>query len=102
MSLKDALGNVVSSPSSPETAGDLARAAGAGGTVPFARAPSATIEGDPSLGVLTLDDFALHSEVSRAFVTASSLLRSGEVDRSIAQCHLEEVEVRLVVAALQV
>ncbi|XP_062205200.1 uncharacterized protein LOC133907200 [Phragmites australis] len=49
-------------------------------------------EGGLGLGVLTLDDFALRREPPRAFVVASSLLWSGEVERSLAQCPLEEVE----------
>ena len=97
MSLKAALGDVALSPRSPEPAGDLAQAAGAGGTLPSAGAPSVTAEGGPGLGVLTLDDFAMRPKASRAFVVASSILRSGEVKRSLPQCPLEEVEVRLVV-----
>ena len=92
MSAKVALGDVSLSPRSPGVAGDLARVVGAGGTVPSTGAPSAMTEGGPGHGVLTLDDFALRSEASRAFVVASSLIRSGEVERSLAQRPLEELE----------
>ena len=100
LSLKAAMGDVASSPRSPEPAGDLAQAASAGGTFPSARAPSAMTEGGPGLGVLTLDDFALCLEALRAFVMASTLLWSGEVERSLAQRPLEEVEPHLVAVAL--
>ena len=86
----------------PELAGDLPLAAGARGTVPSTEAPFGAVEGGPGLGVLTLDDFVLRLESSRAFATASSLLRSGEVERSLAQRPLEELEAQLVAVALQV
>ena len=60
-----------------------------------AGSPFGEVEGGPGLGILTSDDFALCPEVSRAFAAASSLLRSGEVERVLAQCPLEELEARL-------
>ena len=86
----------------PEPAGDQPVAAGARGTMPSIEGTFGAIEGSPGLWVFTSDDFVLRPKASRAFVAASSLLRSGEVERSLAQRPLEELEVRLVVAALQV
>ena len=85
-------GDVASFLQGPELAGDLPMTAGARGTVPSAEGPFGAVEGTPGLGVLTPDDFAM----------ASSLLRSGEVERSLAQHPLEELEAQLVAAALQV
>ena len=86
----------------PELAGDLPVAAGARGIVPSAEGPFGAVEGSPGLRVLTPDNFVLRLKASRAFAAASSLLRSGEVERSLAQRPLEELEAWLVVAALQV
>ena len=65
-------------------------------------APFGAVEGGPGLGVLTSDDFMLRSEALWAFAAASSLLRSGEVERLLAQRPLEELDARLVAAALQI
>ena len=86
----------------PKPTDDLPSAVGAQGIVPFVEDPFGVVEGSPSLGVLTLDDFVLRPEASRAFAVASSLLRSREVERLLAQRPLEEPEARLVAAALLV
>ena len=70
--------------------------------MPSAEVPFGAIEGSPSLGVLTLNDFVLRPEASISFAVASSLLRSGEVERSLAHRPLEELEAHLVAVALQV
>ena len=70
--------------------------------MPSIEGPFGAVEGSPGLRVLTPDDFVLHLEALRAFAAASSLLRSGEVEQSLAQLPLEELEAWLVAAALQV
>ena len=99
-SLRAILGDVASFLRGPESHGGPSAVAGARGTVPSAKSLFGVIEGGPGLGILTPNYFALRSEVSRAFVVASSLLRSGEVERSLAQRPLEELEVRLAAVAL--
>ena len=96
------MGDVASFPRGLESAGGPPAAAGVRGAVPSTGSPFGVVEGVPSHEILTLDDFTLCSEVSWAFAAASSLLRSGEVKRALAQRPLEELEVRLAAATLQV
>ena len=100
-SLKAVLGDVASFLRSPEPVGDLSLAVSGGDTMPSAEAPFGVVEGGPGLRVLTPNDFVLRQRRQGPSL-AASLLRSGEVERSLAQCPLDELEEQLVAASLQV
>ena len=76
--------------------------AGAGGAEPSMGASSTLVEGGLGLEALTQDDFVLHPEALRAFASALSLLRSGEIEQSMAWGPRESLEAHLEAVALQV
>ena len=68
----------------PESTGGPPTRVGARGAMPSAGNPFRAVERGPGLRILTPNDFALRLETSRAFAAASSLVRSGEVERVLA------------------
>lgn len=80
----------------------LALTTGSSGAEPFAGAYSTSFEGGLGLEALTPDNFMLCPEALRAFASASSLLKSGEIEQLVAWGQLEDLEARLEAATLQV